>query len=81
MWDESIRLQTVSLNPDAALQAAIFKDGFVPVESEFWHTIDGIQWAAMAAEHLETGERRVYCTTVPDWDMVGWISDPAAPPF
>ena len=81
VWDKSIELQTISLNPKAALQAAIFSDDFVPVESEFWHTIDDIQYAAQAAEHLETGARRVYYTTVPEWDNVRWFLDPSAPPF
>ena len=82
MWDESIRLQTVSLNKDAALQVAWLADGFQQVESEFWFTpADGIQRAGQAAEHPGTGERRVYYAVVPDWNKIQWFGDPAAPPF
>jgi len=77
LWDKSIERQTISLNPQASLQAAIFADGFVPVESEFWYTpSDGIQRACMAAESLTTGERRVYYAVVPQWNSVQWFADP-----
>lgn len=75
LWAESIALQTIQLNPSAALQAAIFNDGYVPVESEFWHTIGDIQYAAQAAETLDSGRRRVYYTTVPDWGDVRWFTE------
>jgi hypothetical protein len=67
LWDESVDKQAISLNPDAALQAAIFRDGFVPVESEFWTPYADEQYAVMAAEHLESGARRVYYAEVPEW--------------
>jgi len=76
LWAKSIDLQTIQLNPDAALQAAIFADNFVPVESEFWHAVDGIQYAAQAAESLTTGERRVYYAIVPNWGNVQWFNEP-----
>jgi hypothetical protein len=45
----------------------IFADNFVPVQSEFYYTAqDGINRACMAAEHLQTGERRVYYAVVPN---------------
>jgi len=77
VWNESINKQAISLNPTAALQMAIFADGFVPVQSEFWYTpSDGIQRACMAAEHLQTSERRVYYAEVPNWNNVKWFADP-----
>lgn len=77
VWEESIKRQTVSLNPNAALQAAIYNDGFVPVGSEFYYIpSDGIQRAAMPAENLGTGARRVYYAVVPHWNNVKWFSDP-----
>lgn len=80
LWNESIKRQAISLNPNAALQAAIFDDGFVPVQSEFYYTTsDEIQRACMAAEHLETGERRVYYAVVPEWNNVQWFTDPKLP--
>ena len=77
IWDLSIEKQAISLNKTAALQSAIFADGFVPVQSEFWHTpSDGVQRACMAAEHLATGERRVYYAVVPVWNVVKWFNNP-----
>ena len=77
IWDVSIERQAISLNKTAALQSAIFADGFVPVQSEFWHTpSDGVQRACMAAEHLVTGERRVYYAVVPVWSSVKWFANP-----
>lgn len=75
VWAESIRLQTISLNPTAALQAAIFRDGFTPVESEFRYTpSDGVRRACQAAEHVGDGRRRVYYAVVPHWNDVHWFS-------
>ena len=74
LWQKSIELQTIQLNPTAALQQAIARDGYVPVESEFWHVSDGVEYAAQAAEHLVTGGRRVYYAIVPHWNRVLWFS-------
>lgn len=77
IWDLSIEKQSISLNPNAGLQKAIFADGYTPVESEFWHTpSDGVQRACMAAEHLTSGLRRVYYSVVPNWPTVQWFADP-----
>ncbi len=73
LWDKSVELQTIQLNPNAALQAAIFADGFVPVEAEFWYTVDAVEYAAQAAEQLSSGERRVYYALVPVWSDVRWF--------
>ena len=75
LWQQSIERQTIQLNPVAALQAAIFRDGYVPVQAEFWTTIDGIEYAAQAAEHLSAGSRRVYYAVVPNWNDVRFIGD------
>ena len=74
VWQVSIERQAISLNPNAALQMAIFKDLFVPVQSEFYYVAqDGINRACMAAESLSTGERRVYYAVVPNWSNVQWF--------
>lgn len=79
VWQESVNRQAISLNPTAAIQAAIFADGYTPVQSEFWAVpSDGVERACMAAEHLQTGERRVYYAVVPHWDNVQWFTDPKA---
>jgi len=75
VWLESIQRQTISLNPHAALQSAIFADGFTPVETEFRFTpSDGIRRACQAAEHVGDGRRRVYYAVVPQWNDVHWFS-------
>jgi murein DD-endopeptidase MepM/ murein hydrolase activator NlpD len=76
LWSVSIEQQTISLNPNAALQKAIFADDFVPVMSEYWTRYDEDDYAEMAAEHLGTGERRVYYARVPEWTNVQWTVDP-----
>jgi len=77
LWNESVELQTISLNPNAALQAAIFADGFTPVQSEFWSTVDGIQFASQAAETINGYlPRRVYYTVRPIWSDVQWFTEP-----
>lgn len=80
VWNESVVRQPITLNPGAALQAAIFADGLTPVQSEFWFTpSDGVQRACQAAEHIQTGERRVYYAIVPQWNDVSWFRDPHVP--
>ena len=75
LWEVSIKKQTIYLNPRAALQSSITAAGYVPVSSEFWHTTSsGIQYAVQAAEHLRSGERRVYYTIVPNWSNVDWFT-------
>ena len=66
--------QVIQFNPQAALQRAIFMDGFVPSSGEFtvdWH---GRQYAAQRAEHLASGEVRVYFAQVGDWSNVQWVT-------
>jgi hypothetical protein len=85
-WKMSEDLQEecgISLNPEAALQAAILADGFVPVHAEVWHEHpyqDGIERAYMAAETLDGSKpRRLYYAVVPDWNDVRWIVEPDEP--
>jgi hypothetical protein len=82
-WDVSIEHQSISLNPNAALQQAIFGDGYVPVMSEFWldhENDDKVERAYMAAEHLQSGDRRLYYAVVPQWNNVQWFGEPGTEP-
>ena len=54
----------------------MFADNFTPVESEFWHTIDDVQYAAQAAENLAGEPRRVYYAVNQQWDNVQWFTEP-----
>jgi hypothetical protein len=86
-WKASEDLQEecgISLNPEAALQAAILADGFVPVHTEIWldhDSQDGTERAYMAAEKLDGSEpRRLYYAVVPNWNDVEWMNEPDMPP-
>ena len=77
LWVDSLAKQTASYNTEAALQARIFADGFVPVmnESRFDHA--GQRYAEQAAEHLKIDERRVYFCLEGDWGNVQYITSPS----
>jgi hypothetical protein len=68
--------QVIQFNPDAALQKRIFADGFVPNSPEFALTIDGVNYICQRAEHLGTGEVRIYHVIVGDWGNVQHVSRP-----
>jgi hypothetical protein len=65
--------QTIQLNPIAALQSRIFADGFVPTSPEFDTQVNSVQYRAQRAEHLGTGQVRVYYAKVPDWANVQFV--------
>ena len=71
--EEAARRQVIRFNPDAALQKRIFDDGFVPNSEEFELERDGAQYHAQQAEHLRSGERRVYFVAQGDWSNVRFV--------
>lgn len=62
--------QLIQFNPKAALQKRIFADGFVPNSNEFNEEHEGVAYVTQRAEHLGTGEVRVYYVPVGYWDQV-----------
>ena len=68
--------QVIRFNPDAALQKCIFADGFVPNSPEFPFFFDGVSYIGQRAEHLATGEVRIYHVIVGDWGNVQFVSRP-----
>ncbi len=68
--------QVIQFNPDAALQKRIFADGFVPNSPEFALTFEGVPYICQRAEHMGTGEVRVYHVIVGDWGNVQFVSRP-----
>lgn len=62
--------QLIEFNPDAALQKEIFADGVVPNSPEFPLLFDGISYVAQRAEHLQSGEVRVYFAEIDDYSNV-----------
>jgi hypothetical protein len=70
---EAEKAQVIQFNPKAALQRLIFADGFVPNSPEFEVTHGGKVYIAQRAEHLGTGEVRVYHVEKGDWANVARI--------
>jgi hypothetical protein len=68
--------QVIQFNPGAALQKRIFADGFVPNSPEFGIELDGVCYAGQRAEHLESGEVRIYYCQCGDWDNVQYVVRP-----
>lgn len=68
--------QVIQFNPDAALQRRIFADGFVPNSPEFGIELDGVCYAGQRAEHLESGEVRIYYCQCGDWENVQYVVRP-----
>ena len=76
------QMQLIQFNPNAALQKAIFAGGFVPNSGEFDvacpHLAEG-GYRAQRAEHLESGEVRVYYCPIGDWTNVQYIIRQSSP--
>ncbi|RME11082.1 MAG: hypothetical protein D6802_07670 [Ardenticatenia bacterium] len=65
--------QVIEFNPNAALQQRIFADGFVPNSPEFALEFEGETFIAQRAEHLQSGEVRVYYVKQGEWTQVKFI--------
>lgn len=65
--------QSIRFNPAAAIQKRIFADGFVPNSSEFSVESGGLRYVGQQAEHLSTGEVRVYYVQEGLWDDVKFV--------
>lgn len=75
VWRQSKERDTI--NPQAALQQAIFDAGYVPYSTEFWREFgDGNVYAIQTAFKWSTGERAVAYVRVPDWGNVRIITGP-----
>ncbi|MBI3959083.1 MAG: hypothetical protein HY328_09760 [Chloroflexi bacterium] len=69
--------QSIHFNPNAAIQKRIFADGFVPNSSEFSTETGGLRYVGQQAEHLRTGEVRVYYVQEGLWDDVRFVGQAA----
>lgn len=77
LWEDSLKTQVISLNPDAAFQREMLADDIVPVSTEQRFTYyDGVKYGYHTGENLATGERRVYFTEVGNWGNIRWIDNP-----
>ena len=63
----------IQFNPGAALQKAIFAAGFVPNSGEFNVKWDGQTYVAQRAEHMGSGEVRVYYCKDGNWSNVLYV--------
>lgn len=68
--------QVLRFDPSAALQMRIYADGFAPNSPEFDAQVYGVQYRAQRAEHLRTGEVRVYYVKIYDWNNVNFFERP-----
>jgi hypothetical protein len=65
--------QVIQFNPEAALQKRIFAAGFVPNSPEFDIEFRDVAYVAQRAEHLGTGEVRVYYCKDGNWSAVQYV--------
>ncbi len=65
--------QVLHFNPNAALQKRIFSDGFVPNSTEFNLSMGGVAYIGQQAEHLASGEVRVYYVEVGKWERIAFV--------
>jgi hypothetical protein len=66
--------QIMQFNPGAALQKEIVDDHFVPNSPEFDVTVDGQDYVAQRAEHLQSGKVRVYYANKQDVATVAYVT-------
>lgn len=71
---EAAKAQVIEFNPNAALQKRIFADDFVPNSPEFDLDYAGASYTAQRAEHLGTGEVRIYFVKKNDWNNVAYTT-------
>ena len=72
LLDEAERRQAIQFNPRAALQKAIFADGFVPNSGEFHLQLNWLTYTAQRAEDLGSGRVRVYYAISGQWNKVSY---------
>ncbi len=71
--EEKLKLR---FNPTAAIQKAIFRDGFVPNSDEFSLAQDGVSYLGQRAERLSDGKVRVYYCKQGDFANVQFVERP-----
>ncbi len=65
--------QLIFFNPEATIQHKIIQDGFVPNSGEFEMEFNQSRFVGQQAQHLLTGESRVYFVKRNQWHNVQWI--------
>lgn len=67
-------------NRDAAIQKQIFADGLVPNSTEFNATVENVTYVAQRAEHLLTGQVRVYYAPTTNFGDIRFVTRDAGVP-
>ena len=70
LWREGQAAQLIQFNSGAALQAAIFKAGFVPNSKEFYFSENGVDYVGQRSEKLNQPIVRMYYAVRGDWGNV-----------
>jgi hypothetical protein len=70
LLDQADAHREIVLNPNAVLQQALFRDGFVPTSDEYTQAVDGADYVCQRAERLVDGMVRVYYVPKGRWDDV-----------
>lgn len=78
LLEEAEKRLALAFNPSAALQKAIFKDGFVPNSGEFDIEFGGNLFICQRAERLSDGAARVYHCKSGEWNTVWYVERGAA---
>lgn len=70
-WIAAAKQQRLQLNPGAALQKVMVKDGFAPVTSEFTFAQNGISYIGQVAERVDRADKaRLFYCEVGKWNDV-----------
>lgn len=67
------KYQVLRLNPSAALQQRIYRDGFAITSDEFLLLLGGVSYVCQRAEELHSGTVRIYFAVVGDWANVKFV--------
>jgi hypothetical protein len=78
MFDEKVRRlagehQVIHFNREAALQAAMTRDGFVQMSEEYRFEAGGVKFVAQSAYNLEGHPERIYWCVDGQWSNVNWL--------
>lgn len=77
LWEKS---QEWTINEDAALQKALFDNGYVPYAKETWYAFEGVPYATQVGFDWPTRKRVLSFARVGDWQNVRIIEGPGGVP-
>ena len=66
--------QAIEFNPNAAIQARIFADGYIPTSEEFRVTWSGITYGGQRAQAMWSNDVRVYFADTQNWAAISYYA-------